>query len=58
MNHWFINKKGITLVELLMVMLLSVLVAGAACGAFFTAAQSAAKGTDGYSTHGQAQLLE
>lgn len=58
MKQRLCNKKGVTLVELLMVMLLSVLIAGAACGAFYTAAQSAAKGTDGYRTHGQAQLLE
>ena len=52
------NKKGLSLVELIAVSVISVIVIGAASIAFFSGSQDAMGGATDYTNHGDAQLLE
>ncbi|HCW80120.1 MAG TPA: hypothetical protein DG942_03315 [Ruminococcaceae bacterium] len=52
------SKKGISLVELIAVMAISVIVVGAAMAALFGGARDAAEGAEDCGNHGDAYLLE
>lgn len=52
------NKKGMSLVELIAVMVISVVVVGAALVALTSGSRGAADGSADYANHGDAHLLE
>lgn len=52
------SKKGLTLVELIAAMAISVIVVGATCTVFFVGMRSAGGGNAAYANHGDAYLLE
>lgn len=52
------NKKGITLVELIVASAISVIIMAAACSMFYVGSKSAQQGADEYINHGNAYILE